>query len=321
VPRATTGVPEASASIATSELVSSMTLVIARQRAGRASSAERTCSAPPIGSGPTGANGYAMLSTIMTSSGATEGPRARPTHALDHARVLIVAAHPDDETIGASALLGPPREVTVVHVSDGAPHDRRWWPAGIEDREAYARLRALEAERALAHVRADRIALGLVDQEVVHALPELARAIADHVERLAPELIVTHAYEGGHPDHDAVAFAVARARELVGAAPPSYEMALYHAGSGRFVAGELLDDRGSTCVALDAEQRARRRAMLECFESQRTTLAPFMELAHERYRAAPRYDFSRPPHDGPLCYERFGFWITGARWREIAARA
>lgn len=238
-----------------------------------------------------------------------------------HVRVLVVAAHPDDETIGASALIGPPREAVVVHVTDGAPRDPRWWPPGVADRGAYARIREREAERALAHVRADRIALGLVDQEAVHALPQLVRLLAAHIVRRAPDLVVTHAYEGGHPDHDAAAVAVARACELAPRPPRVCEMALYHGALGRFVAGEFADGRAAVCHVLDPEERARRRAMLACFASQEATLAPFLDLARERYRAAPAYDFSRPPHDGPLLYERLGFPITGAEWRALAARA
>lgn len=234
-------------------------------------------------------------------------------------RVLIVAAHPDDETLGASALLGPPHEAVVVHATDGAPRDRRWWPAGVSDRDAYARLRAGEAARALALVDAERVALGIADQEAVRALARLAQAIAEQIARRAPDLIVTHAYEGGHPDHDAVAFAVARARRLAGRAPPAIEMALYHGAPGALVAGEFLDGRPSTRRALDPVELRRRRAMLACFASQRATLAPFLALAHERYRPAPAYDFSRPPHDGPLLYERLGFPISGAAWRALAA--
>ena len=86
-------------------------------------------------------------------------------------------------------------------------------------------------------------------------------------------------------------------------------MALYHG------------ERPSVRRALDPAQLRRKREMLACFASQRATLAPFLELAHERYRLAPSYDFSRPPHGGPLLYERMGFPTSGAAWRAIAARA
>jgi hypothetical protein len=104
-------------------------------------------------------------------------------------------------------------------------------------------------------------------------------------------------------------------------APPIYEMALYHGASGALVAGEFVENRGSTYRRLGAEQLARRRAMIACYASQQATLAPFVGLVHERYRFAPRYDFARSPHEGPLWYERLGFAMSGARWRAIAACA
>ena len=241
-------------------------------------------------------------------------------HAIASVRILIVAAHPDDETIGASALLGPPHEVVVLHATDGAPRDPRWWPAEFRDRSVYARARALEAERALAIGRAERVALGIADQEAVRVLPQIVQAIAGEIVRRAPDAIVTHAYEGGHPDHDAVAVAVERACRWARRAPRVYEMALYHGAPGAFVAGEFIADRTSICRVLDPEQQGRRRAMLECFATQRVALAPFVALVHERLRSAPRYDFSRPPHDGPLLYERLGFAMTGAEWRSLVAR-
>lgn len=100
-----------------------------------------------------------------------------PGALIPFVRILIVAAHPDDETLGASALFGPPHDVVVLHATDGAPHDPRWWPAEFPDRGAYARVRALEAEHALAIGGAERVALGIADQEAVHAVPQIARAI------------------------------------------------------------------------------------------------------------------------------------------------
>jgi LmbE family N-acetylglucosaminyl deacetylase len=234
-------------------------------------------------------------------------------------RLAIIAAHPDDETIGASALMAA-HDATVIHVTDGAPRDPRWWPGDTTDREGYARERACEVERALTLARAKRVALGFIDQEAAYALPELVGAIADEVARRAPELVVTHAYEGGHPDHDAVAFAVAFAARHVLPGLRVIEMALYHGAHGELVAGHFVDDRGSICRALAPAELALRRAMLACFTSQRATLAPFIPLAHERYRPAPAYDFSQPPHAGLLLYERLGFPMTSAIWRELAAR-
>ena len=65
-------------------------------------------------------------------------------------RVLVLAAHPDDETIGASQLISRFPESSVAFLTDGAPRDTRFWSAGTNgSREAYAEIRRNEVFRAL----------------------------------------------------------------------------------------------------------------------------------------------------------------------------
>jgi N-acetylglucosamine malate deacetylase 2 len=56
--------------------------------------------------------------------------------------------------------------------------------------------------------------------------------LRDLLEQHRPEVIVTHSYEGGHPDHDACAFAVHHALELTRAQPVPVivEASFYHIG-------------------------------------------------------------------------------------------
>jgi LmbE family N-acetylglucosaminyl deacetylase len=50
--------------------------------------------------------------------------------------------------------------------------------------------------------------LGIPDQAASLGLAGLARRLAVQLAASGAEVVVTHAYEGGHPDHDATAFAV-----------------------------------------------------------------------------------------------------------------
>ncbi|MDF2780993.1 MAG: LmbE family protein, partial [Geminicoccaceae bacterium] len=59
--------------------------------------------------------------------------------------VLIVAAHPDDEVIGASTLLMRIPELRLLHVTDGAPRDLRdAQAAGFAGWQDYAQARDTE---------------------------------------------------------------------------------------------------------------------------------------------------------------------------------
>ena len=147
------------------------------------------------------------------------------------------------------------------------------------------------------------------------------RALRAVLERVAPVWIVTHPYEGGHPDHDATAFACHGALARGGIEARLVEMTSYHAQGGRLVTGEFLGESGPVVtVEHDAALRDRKRAMLDCHVSQRKILAPF-GVERERFRIAPRYRFDAPAHRGMLHYESLGWPMTGARFADLARLA
>lgn len=276
--------------------------------------------------------------------------QATETRRAEYAkRTLVVAAHPDDETIGCGALLSGLKAAYVVHVTDGAPRDSRFVPpAFVGNRSAYAERRRHELTRALALAQigpARTFSLGGVDQEACEEIVRLSRALCELVAELRPDIVIAHAYEGGHPDHDAACVIAHMARALLAEneRPLLVEMASYHGAPGRLVTGGLLPraseplpivarDAFEVLAALDESpmaaivlvlsecDRARKAEMLRCFDSQREVLSPFETLS-EPFRLAPSYDFSEPPHEGPLYYEKLGWPMTGAAFRQRAALA
>jgi LmbE family N-acetylglucosaminyl deacetylase len=133
--------------------------------------------------------------------------------------------------------------------------------------------------------------------------------------------VLTHPYEGGHPDHDATAFAVHAAVALMSRPARIFEFTSYHDGGGSIVTGEFLGAaEDSLTVDLSVPQRQRKRRMIECFATQQHMLQLF-PLGVEKFRPAPAYDFTKLPHAGTLYYERFDWGMTGARWVRLASRA
>jgi LmbE family N-acetylglucosaminyl deacetylase len=228
-------------------------------------------------------------------------------------RPVVVAAHPDDEVIGAGATLARFPGAIVIHATDGAPRSRARWQNFAADRR-----REAEAALALAGVAANRIVcLGYPDGEAQFALAALAKDLRQVLAGLRPDVVITHPYEGVHPDHDATAFAVRAACRMLGrSAPLLAEMTSYHLIDGRFITGEFLPhpDAGEIVEhRLDASEQEVKRRMYGLFRTQGNLLATF-PVAHERFRRAPCYDFRAPPHDGLLGYDH-------ADWRSLAASA
>ena len=247
-------------------------------------------------------------------------------------RALFLAAHPDDEAIGASAALNRLPGSIIVYLTDGAPHDSRFWSSFTGSREDYARTRRKEAESALALAGVSSqhiLSLEAADQDSIYDAPILAEKLIKIVRWFQPAVLVAHSYEGGHPDHDCAALVAniaKRCLERGGVRLQLLEMCSYHARGCECETGEFLPCVSGDCahaeltIHLSPEEQERKKQMLQRFASQKNVLQGF-RLDPERLREAPDYDFSRPPHDGPLWYELLGWPLTGKRWRELAVQA
>lgn len=270
---------------------------------------------------PSGERARAFLAALAASQ-----------DAIVETPVMLVVAHPDDETIMLGAQIPRLARLEIVTVTDGAPADMKDARArGFETREAYAEARRREqaAAVALAGVPEEALgALGFGDQTAAHRLRELCAMLAALFAARAPEIVVTHALEGGHPDHDAVAFAVRAARLLAmrgGAqAPEIVEAPLYRLREKMRVFQHFGEDAGApeTTLALDETRRDLKRRMMDAHATQAAVLAPFTPEV-ERLRPAQPVDTDVLPNAGALHYELHPWGLDGKTWlaRVAAARA
>jgi len=245
-------------------------------------------------------------------------------------RVLIMAAHPDDEAIGAGALLKYLSNAAFLHVTDGAARNMRAAAArGFQTREAYANARRGELMRALNHMRSAPVELmefGIADLEASYSLVLSSLQTLDAIKRLKPAAVFIHPYEGGHPDHDAAAFSARAAIELMqreGGKPPILiEFTSYHSlgGKGMATSRFLPGATPEVEVSLTEEERAFKLEMFNCYATQRNALKQF-EAGVEKFRRAPLYDFTRPAHPGKLFHQNFDWGLPGNKWCVLARKA
>jgi LmbE family N-acetylglucosaminyl deacetylase len=246
---------------------------------------------------------------------------------LEAPGTMVVVAHPDDETVGASSLLPKLKRARFVYVTDGAPRDGRdaARQGGSVTQYRDARRRERADVFALCGIAPTRIVdLDCPDQEAALRMAPLARELAALFDEMRIERVLTQPYEGGHPDHDATAFIVHAAARLARHAPSIVEMTSYHNGPQGLAAGEFLPDASADAhaiaVPLADAQRAFKQSLIDRYVSQRDTLR-WLPVRVERFRPAPRHDFRRAPHEGRLWYETRGWEIDGKRFRELALAA
>ena len=225
-------------------------------------------------------------------------------------RLLVLVAHPDDEAVGCGTLLQRAENVTLVFATDGAPNDQRFW-SSYESHAEYARARRAEAATVaeLAGAKQTQF-LDIPDQELFRNLSKAHAEISAIAKKYKPDAIVTHAYEGGHPDHDACSFLA----WLVGQehSVPVWEMPLYHRAAGDRTWQQFIRHGGEDEVALTPTppELQGKRAMIEAYASQGNVLKNF-DVTREVFRPQAAYDFTKPPHEGRLNYEEWRWPMTG----------
>jgi N-acetylglucosamine malate deacetylase 2 len=220
--------------------------------------------------------------------------------AFDFSRPLILVAHPDDETLACSGLMQRMASPLVVFATNGAPPHH-----GFERKfgtlQHYSDTRFQEATVALNHVphgSFQRLTKPdgsyFIDEQLFRDLAQALTSLCRIARSFSPDALVSHAYEGGHIDHDTCSFLTMHA--AVELALRRFEFPLYSRNSlGQLVLQQFCDEG---CAPLEWQlteaELSCKRKMLAAYASQRG-LASAFQLGTERIRIATRTDFSTAP--------------------------
>lgn len=242
-------------------------------------------------------------------------------------RLMVVLAHPDDETLALGGRMHSLRQARFITVTDGVPPDGvdaqahgfhsllEYGKARRRELEAVFRLATLDPQSAIALELSPGVTVS--DQSAARSLSCIAETLATHIVEFQPEAILTHPYEGGHPDHDACAFAVWAAARLANFSGPILEAPFYYAQNGRMVTGRFSSGDPGIQATLTPHQLCFKAKLLACFSSQQETLSLFRNET-ERFRVAPIYDFTTRPTAEPLHYEQYPWGTNGDEFCALA---
>ncbi len=224
---------------------------------------------------------------------------------LPSERVVVLAAHPDDESLGAGGLLARAHrqglQVVVVCATDGeASHPRS--PTHSQAALADVRRRELrEAVDAVAPGAALHL-LGLPDGALSEHEDAVVTALVDLLGDGEHTLVVAPWRSDGHPDHEAAGRAASTAAARTGARLAQYPVWAWHWGDP----ADAPWDRWRSLELDDDERRARAAAQA----AHRSQVGPLSDepgdetlLGEEllRHFAGPRETYVlEPAEDGAL---------------------
>lgn len=252
----------------------------------------------------------------------------------DFRRLIVVAAHPDDESLGAGGLmcradaLGVP--VHVVVATDGeASHPR----SPSTSRDELARRRRAEVVRAVGHTAPSATVeyLGLPDG----LLREHSGELAAHLESLglgAGALVVAPWRRDAHGDHEAAGAVAARVARASAAHLLEYPVWMWHWGAP---GDERVPWSRFATLELGATERAAKQAAIAEHRSQSLPLsdAPgdevLLSAEFHDYFARPFEVFITPLGSRTLTQKFFDDFYAGSedpwgfesRWYEVRKRA
>ncbi|WP_329740648.1 PIG-L family deacetylase [Dyella sp. A6] len=223
-------------------------------------------------------------------------------------RLLVVAPHPDDETLACGVLMQQVRDaggtVHILQLTDGDNNpwpqrwlERRWW-IGAQERLRWGRRRRAEVAQAVAKLGLPASALqslgwpdmGLTGQLVQDPAGAMA-VLGAAIDAFEPNLVALPALEDRHPDHGAAHVLCRLAFDARDLSP---------AGLAYPVHGQPLPGAVMLATASSGQQQAKLDALREHVTQMTLSGDRLLRLATRPEQFVPLETGASTPEAGPL---------------------
>lgn len=218
---------------------------------------------------------------------------------LEAINVFIVGAHPDDLEYSCAALMQAAKgNIWAAYITDGG-NGKKGLEAKI-DSDGGEELRSVRVQESISAMQLLGVSnlefYGFEDLDTHNSIAKIIVRIYESLQRIKPDIMVTHTMEGGHPDHDITRFCAGEAaawyKELSGHQVEVWEFAGYNLFDGKVNYKNFIPNGNGTVKIPHTDPDLWIKAM-RMHESQWYSLKKFVD-------ANPGFDMFRQVHNGKL---------------------
>lgn len=222
--------------------------------------------------------------------------------------ILFVAAHPDDELVGATFIIKnllQKKNIIIFFLTNGVISKEEMWFWNKKKYKEKKKIRDEEMKKSLKLLGIKKffkqdIPTRKLKENIERTFEKINLLVKDH----KIDTIFCPAYEGGHQDHDVSNFICSRLRNST----EVYEYAEYNFSKGRINCNKFVKStKNEITIKLSEKEKKEKIKFLKIYNSEKGNLN-YLHLNEECYRKIYNYDYTKAPHHGKLFYRRFSFF-------------
>ncbi len=222
--------------------------------------------------------------------------------------ILFIAAHPDDELVGATFIIKKvllKKNLIIFFPTNGVISKEQMWFWNKNKYEEKKKIRNEEMKKSLKLLGIKKFfKQDIPTRKLKENIEKTFRKINLLVRDYKIDTIFCPAYEGGHQDHDVSNFICSKFQN----SSKVYEYAEYNFSKGKINCNEFIKTtKDEVTIKLSEKEKKEKIKLLKIYNSEKGNLG-YLKLEKECYRKLYKYDYSKPPHLGKLFYRRFAFF-------------